>query len=292
MPPQFPIAFSRIEDIALSLSRYYLATETPLCSIDGMENRMFDLTGKVALVTGGGRGIGLALARGLAGQGADVALVARSAEQLDAACKRIGAETGRRAWAFPFDVADVSGIGGLFERIVKTAGGVDVLVNAAGTTVRQPSEEASLDDFRRTMEVNLTAAMAMSQAFCRHCKSEGKPGRIINIGSLMCHAARPTVAGYACSKAALLALTRTLSVEWAKYGINVNAIGPGYIRTDLTASLEADAEFDRWVLSKTPLGRWGDPEDLVGTAVLLASKAGQFITGQIFYVDGGWTALL
>ncbi len=253
---------------------------------------MFGLNGKVALVTGGGRGIGLALARGLAGQGADVALVARNAEQLDAACKQIKAETGQRTWAFPFDVANVEEIAGLFDGIVKTAGGVDILVNAAGTTARQPSEEASLEEFRRVMEVNLTAAMALSQAFCRHCKSEGKPGRITNIGSLMCHAARPTVAGYACSKAGLLALTRTLAVEWARYGINVNAIGPGYIRTDLTASLEADAEFDRWVISKTPLARWGEPEDLVGTAILLASKAGAFITGQIFYVDGGWTALL
>jgi gluconate 5-dehydrogenase len=257
-----------------------------------MENRLFDLTGKVAVVTGGGRGIGLAIGRGLAGQGADVALVSRSVEQLEAARKQVEAQTGLQVWAFPFDLADASGIAGLFDKITQVAGGVDILVSCAGTTIRQPSEDASLDDFRRTIEVNLTATLAMSQAFCRHCKSEGKPGRIINIGSLSCHAARPTIAGYSCSKAGVLALTQTLAVEWAKYGINVNAIGPGYIRTELTAPLQADVGFDKWVLSKTPLGRWGEPDDLVGTAVLLASKAGDFITGQIFYVDGGWTALL
>jgi gluconate 5-dehydrogenase len=257
-----------------------------------MKDRLFDLTGKVALVTGGGRGIGFAIAHGLAEQGADVALIARSAEQLEAASGRIGTETGRRVWVFPFDLANVDGLPWLFDQVVQAAGGVDILVNAAGTTVRQPSEEASLEEFRRTLEVNLTAALALSQAFCRQCRSGNKPGRIINIGSLSCHAARPTIAGYSCSKAGLLSLTQTLAVEWARYGINVNAIGPGYIRTDLTAPLQADAGFDKWVLSKTPLGRWGEPDDLVGTAVLLASQAGDFITGQIFYIDGGWTALL
>ncbi|UCF16643.1 MAG: SDR family oxidoreductase, partial [Phycisphaerales bacterium] len=142
------------------------------------------------------------------------------------------------------------------------------------------------------IETNLTAAFAMSQAFCRHRIDAGKAGRIINIGSLTCHSARPTTAAYASSKGGLLMLTKTLAVEWAKYKINVNAIGPGYIATDLTKPLWTDEEFDRWVLSKTPLARWGRPDDLVGTAVLLASKAGEFITGQIIYVDGGWLALL
>ena len=257
-----------------------------------MESRWFDLTGKTALVTGAGRGIGRAIALGLAEHGADVALVARSAEQLQAAAQQIESQTGRRAWAFPCDLRKLDSIDGLFGQVLEAAGAVEILVNCAGTTVREPSEDVSLENFNRVMEVNLTAALLLSQAFCKHRRQAGDAGRIINIGSLACHAARPTIVAYTCSKMGLLGLTKTLAVEWAEYGINVNAIGPGYIATELTAPLQADAQFDRWVLSKTPLGRWGKPEDFVGTAVLLASKAGDFITGQIFYVDGGWTALI
>jgi gluconate 5-dehydrogenase len=257
-----------------------------------MERQLFDLTGRTALVTGAGRGIGLALAQGLAGQGADVALVARTGGELEKAKERIEAETGRRAWVFPCDLGDLARTGQLFEEIVRATGGIDILVNCAGTTVREPTEDASLERFHQVMDVNLASVLLLSQSFCKHCKEVNKPGRIINIGSLACHAARPTIAAYACSKMGVLGLTRTLAVEWARYGINVNAIGPGYIATDLTAPLQTDEEFSQWVLSKTPLARWGRPEDLVGTAVLLASPAGEFITGQIFYVDGGWTALV
>jgi gluconate 5-dehydrogenase len=255
-----------------------------------MDSQLFDLTGRTALVTGAGRGIGLALARGLARQGANVVLVARTADELQKAKERIESETDSKAWIFPFDLTNLARIERLFEETVREAGGIDILVNGAGTTIREPSEDASLGSFNHVMELNLTAVLLLSQAFCRHRKEVSKPGRIINIGSLACHAARPTIAAYACSKMGVLGLTRTLAVEWARYHINVNAIGPGYIATDLTAPLQADEEFSQWVLSKTPLGRWGQPEDLVGTAVLLASRAGDFITGQIFYVDGGWTA--
>lgn len=257
-----------------------------------MESHRFDLTGKTALITGAGRGIGSAIAQALAEHGADVILVARSAEQLEIAARQITATTGRRAWALPFDLAGRDRVKSFFDDAVKAADRVDILVNCAGTTVRKPTEDLLLEDFQRVMDVNLTSALMLSQAFCRHCRGTDKPGRIINIGSLACHAARPTIAPYTCSKMGLLGLTKTLAVEWAPYGINVNAIGPGYIATELTAPLRKDPEFDRWVLGKTPLGRWGTPEDLVGVAVLLASKAGDFITGQIFYVDGGWTALI
>jgi len=257
-----------------------------------MQSRLFDLTGRTALITGAGRGIGRALAQGFAEQGADVALVARTTDQLEAVKREIEDQTGRKAWAFPFDLASLAGIGPLFDDIIHATGGIDILAHCAGTTVREPTEDASLEGFNHIIEVNLTSALLLSQGFCKHRRAVQKGGRIINIGSLACHAARPTIAAYACSKMGLLGLTKTLAVEWAKYGINVSAIGPGYIATELTAPLQADAEFSRWVLSKTPLGRWGRPEDLIGTAVLLASPAGDFITGQIFYVDGGWTALV
>lgn len=257
-----------------------------------MCSELFDLNGRTALITGGGRGIGLAIAKGLAENGADVVLVARTQEQLDKACEAIRAETGRKAQSFAYDLANVDGVEGLFEDVVEAAGRVDILVNCAGTTARAASEDVDLLDWERVQNVNLKSVLVLSQSFCRHCKDVGKGGSIVNIGSLMCDGARPTTAAYAASKGGLLMLTKTLAVEWAKYGINVNAIGPGYIATDLTASLRADEEFSKWVLSKTPAARWGQPEDLVGAAVLLASPAGAFITGQIIYVDGGWLALL
>jgi len=257
-----------------------------------MKSKLFDLSGKTALVTGGSRGIGLSVAKGLAEHGADVAIVARTKEQLEAAKQQIQTDTDKKVWTFPFDIKNIKGIEGLFENIVSETKGVDILVNCAGTTVRGPSEEVDLKTWNQVIEINLTAVFVLSQAFCSHRRQVGKAGRIINIGSLTCHGARPTTAAYASSKGGLLMLTKTLAVEWAKYNINVNAIGPGYIATDLTEPLWSDEDFTKWVLSKTPLGRWGRPDDLVGMAVLLASKAGDFITGQIIYVDGGWLALL
>jgi gluconate 5-dehydrogenase len=257
-----------------------------------MESKLFDLSGKTALVTGGSRGIGLAIAEGLAEHGADVTLVARTKEKLAAAGQKIQAHTDAKVWTFAFDLGQSESIEDFFNSVVAQTAGVDILVNCAGTTIRGEAEEVDLVTWNKVIEVNLTSAFAMSQAFCRHRRDADKAGRIINIGSLTCHGARPTTAAYASSKGGLLMLTKTLAVEWAKYNINVNAIGPGYIATELTEPLWSNEEFDRWVLSKTPLARWGQPEDMVGTAVLLASKAGDFITGQIIYVDGGWLALL
>jgi len=257
-----------------------------------MESSLFSLSGKTALVTGGGRGIGFALAKGLAEHGADVALAARTKEQLEAAAHKIQSQTSSNARAFPFDVENVGEIERFFERIVAEMHGIDILVNCAGTTIRGPAEDVDLATWNRVIQVNLTSVLVLSQAFCWHRKQAGKAGRIINIGSLTCHAARPTTAAYGSSKSGLLMLTKTLAVEWAKYNINVNLIGPGYIATELTKPLWTDDDFNRWVIEKTPLARWGQPEDLVGAAVLLASRAGDFITGQIIYVDGGWLALL
>jgi len=257
-----------------------------------MESELFNLAGKTALVTGGSRGIGLAVAKGLAEHGAEVAIIARTKKQLENAARQIQTDTGKKVSTYPFDLSDIKGIEPLFDNIAAETKGIDILVNCAGTTIRGPSEDVDLDTWNHVIEVNLTATFVISQAFCRHRRQVEKAGRIINIGSLTCHGGRPTTAAYASSKGGLLSLTRTLAVEWAKYDINVNAIGPGYIATELTEPLWTDDEFNKWVLSKTPLGRWGKPEDLAGTAVMLASKAGDFITGQIIYVDGGWLALL
>lgn len=257
-----------------------------------MKSELFNLSGKRALVTGGNRGIGLAVAKGLAQYGADIALVARTKEQLKAAANQIQNDTSQKVCIYPFDMGDTKAIDTLFDKIVEETKGIDILVNCAGTTIRGPSEDVDLEIWNHIIEVNLTATFVISQAFCRHRRKVEKAGRIINIGSLTCHGGRPTTAAYASSKGGLLSLTRTLAVEWAKYNINVNAIGPGYIATELTEPLWTDDEFNKWVLSKTPLSRWGKPEDLSGTAVMLASKAGDFITGQIIYVDGGWLALL
>jgi len=257
-----------------------------------MDNGLFSLSGKTALVTGGSRGIGLAVAKGLAGHGADIAIIARNEGRLQAAKKQIQECSGKKVWTFSFDMENTKGIEKLFENVISETKGTDILVNCAGTTARGPAEEVELETWNRVVGVNMTAVFAISQAFCRHRKQAGKGGKIINIGSLMCHGGRPTTTAYAASKGGLLMVTRSLAVEWAKYNINVNAIGPGFIATDLTAPLQADKDFNRWVLSRTPFERWGQPEDIAGTAVFLASSASDFVTGQILYVDGGWVAAL
>ena len=257
-----------------------------------MASNLFNLSGKTALVTGGNRGIGLAIAKGLAEHGANVAIVARTKQQLDEAACKIKAETGRNVWAFPFDLENIEKIEKLFQNIIAETKGIDILVNCAGTTIRGPAEDIDLKAWNHVFKLNLTVVLTMSQAFCHQRNKVAQSGKIINIGSLMCHGARETTAAYASSKGGLLMLTKTLAVEWAKYNINVNAIGPGYIATELTAPLQSNEDFNNWVLSKTPLARWGQPEDLIGTVVLLASGAGDFITGQIIYIDGGWLAML
>jgi len=255
-----------------------------------MTAKLFQLNDKTALVTGGSRGLGLALAKGLAEHGADVAIAARDQPALDRARREIEERSGRRAWTFSFDLHDTDGIDAFFADVIRDTGGIDVLVNCAGINRRGPAEEITLANWNEVLQINLTAVFALSQAFCRHRKALGEPGRIINIGSLMCRAARPTTSPYTASKGGLLLLTRALAVEWARYKINVNAIGPGYFATELTKPLRDDPKLNEWVISKTPLGRWGRPDDLVGTAVFLASNASEFITGQIIYVDGGWLA--
>jgi len=257
-----------------------------------MDTELFNLSGKTALVTGGSRGIGLALAEALARHGADICLLARDPDRLTAAAKKIRSAAGTKVTTFSCDLENAEQIEPAFEKIISQVNQVDILVNCAGLTIRAAAENVDLKTWNRILDVNLRAAFFISQAFCRHRKALNKPGRIINVGSLMCAGARPDTTPYAVSKGGLLMLTRSLAVEWAKYNINVNAVGPGYIATDLTEKLRADESFNNWVLSKTPLNRWGQPADLVGATVFFASPASDFITGQIIYVDGGWLAAL
>jgi gluconate 5-dehydrogenase len=242
------------------------------------------------LVTGGSRGIGLGIARGLAEAGADIVLVARNLEELKDAAARLASQAGTKVVAAAFDLADAEAIDPFFQSVVAAHGPIDIIVNNAGMSRRGPAHELTLDDWRTVIDLNLTAAFALSQAFARDRIAAGKPGKIINIASLMSSASRPGTSPYTASKGGILSLTQALALDWAKHRIHVNAIGPGYIDTPLTKPLVDDPKFNAWVTERCPLGRWGTPDDLAGAAVFLASPASDFITGQIIYADGGWLA--
>lgn len=251
--------------------------------------RAFRLDGKRVLVTGGSKGIGLGIARGVTEAGADVVLIARNRSDLDAARATL-TDLGCNAKTVSFDLQRVDEIDVLYQRVLEVAGPCDVLVNCAGINRRGPAQDLSLEDWNAVLNLNLTSVFALSKAFARERIASGRRGKIINIASLTSEATRPNIAAYTASKGGIKQLTKALAVDWAPYGINVNAIGPGYIRTPLTQPLWEDPEFDAWVKKRTPAGRWGLPEDLAYTAVFLASEASDFITGQVIYVDGGWLA--
>lgn len=244
----------------------------------------FRLDGRLALVTGASRGIGLGVARAMVRAGARVVLTARGGAELDAAAAEL------KAPVLPLDLFDTGGIAPWYDELVARHGRPDILVNAAGMTRRTPAEEIDITEWDAILSLNLTSVFVLSQAFARQLIAAGEPGRIVNIASLMSFAARRTVAAYTASKGGIAQLTKALAVDWADKGIHVNAVAPGYIDTPLNAPLLADAEFSAWVCKRTPLGRWGTPEDIALAAVFLASAASDFITGQVIYVDGGWTA--
>ena len=215
--------------------------------------------------------------------------MSRNQQEIDKITEQITA-AGQKAHAFAFDISRTGGIDGFYQKVINETGPVDILVNVAGTIFRTDSTEFPLDQWQRNIDVNLTAPFVLSQCLARSCRERKKPGKIINITSLASERGRPTIPAYAASKGGLKQLTKVLAVEWAKYNINVNAIGPGYIETELTQPLVDNDEFNKWVLGKTPISRWGTPDDLTGAALFLASEASDFITGQTIYVDGGWLA--
>jgi gluconate 5-dehydrogenase len=264
----------------------------------------FDLTGRRALVTGGSAGIGLGIARGLARAGATVAIAGRTPERLEQALAELQS-IRPDARAFTLDVSDAAALPGRWSEISGALGGIDILVNNAGTTHRSPAHLLPLEKWDEVIATNVRAPFVLAQLFAREriaaaeaqmrSRAASAPpagGAILFTASLLSEQARRDNAPYAASKGAIRQLVKSLAIDWAPWGIRVNAVGPGYIRTDLTRPLHEDPGFSSWVVGRTPLGRWGEPDDLAGAAVFLCSPAASFITGQVLYVDGGILASL
>ncbi len=249
----------------------------------------FDLAGKVAVVTGGNGGIGLGMARGLARAGAAVAVAARNAQKSAAAVKALEA-LGAKAAAFEVDVRDEASCRAMIEAAAERFGRIDILVNNAGTAVRKPPQDYTLADWNQVMDTNLTSAFVCSQAAYPHLVRAGG-GKIVNIGSMMSIFGAAYAVAYGASKGGIVQLTKGLASAWAKDNIQVNAVLPGWIDTDLTRAARAQvAGLNERVLARTPAGRWGDPADFEGVAVFLASAASDFVTGATIAVDGGYSA--
>lgn len=251
--------------------------------------RIFDLQGKVALVTGAGRGLGRGMAIALAEAGADVVAVSRSADQLEEAMTLLRRHGGSPR-AVPWDLIDPYRLDDLVERAMEQKGRVDVLLHAAGVQVRKPALEVTIDDWETVQAIHLRAAFFLSRAVARRMIERNAGGKITLVASLTSQIGVPNVAPYAAGKSGILGLVRTLAVEWAPHSIQVNALGPGYFRTAITEEIFADPGRRSKLLARIPAGRPGEPEDLAGATVFLASPASDYMTGQVINVDGGWLA--
>jgi len=245
---------------------------------------LFSLKGKVALFTGGSRGLGKAMAIGLAKAGADVAVVGRKADQ--DVIDQISTQ-GVRGKFYEFDLANVDGIAALVGEVKKDFGHIDILVNNAGVQSRHKAVDFPKRDWDFVLNVNLNAVFFMCQEVGRLMLAQGK-GKIINIASLLSFQGGLTVPAYAASKGAVAQFSKSLSNEWASQGINVNCIAPGYMDTEMNTALIADATRSRQIMDRIPAGRWGKPEDMVGAAIYLASDASDYVNGSTIVVDGGW----
>lgn len=256
-----------------------------------MSLQLFNLSGRNALITGSSQGIGYALAEGLGRAGARVVLNGRDAGRLDQAADRLRAAGVTSVATAAFDVTDAAAVEAGVARAEAEAGPLDILVNNAGIQRRAPLEDYPIETWHELMRTNLDSVFYVGQAVARRMIPRGR-GKIINIASLQSEAARPGIAPYTASKGAVRNLTRGMCADWAKHGLQVNAIGPGYFATPLNQALIDDPVFDAWLKKRTPAGRWGRVEELQGAAIFLASGASDFVNGQILYVDGGVLAVL
>lgn len=251
----------------------------------------FDVSEKHVLITGSTRGIGWTLAQGFAESGAIVIVNGRNQADVASRTAELKHRFDVNPYGYAFDISDSAQVEEYVARIEQDVGGIDVLINNAGIQRRSPLEEMNEADWKAVMNVNLTSAFLMGKAVIAGMKAR-RYGKIINISSLNAEGARPSIGNYCASKGGLNALTRSMATEWGKYNIQANAIAPGYFITDLTKPLVENPEFDAWVKQEVPLGRWGNPEELIGTAIYLASKASDYVNGFVVRVDGGWRASL
>lgn len=255
-----------------------------------MTRNLFDLSGRTALVTGSSRGLGLAMAEGLAAAGARVILNGANADRLAAAAEAMR-EKGHEVVAARFDVCSEAEVVACFEGFDAEGIAIDILVNNAGIQFRKSMVDLDTADWRRVIDTNLTSAFVIGREAARRMIPRGH-GKVINIGSLTSELARATVTPYTVAKGGIKMLTKGMAAEWGPHNIQANAIGPGYMLTDMNEALVNDPAFDAWVKGRTPARRWGRPEELVGTAVYLASAASDYVNGQIVYVDGGMISVL
>jgi gluconate 5-dehydrogenase len=255
-----------------------------------MVEALFGLQGRLALVTGSTAGIGYALARGLGRAGARIVLNARDRGRLDRAAAALAAE-GLSVDTALFDVTEGDAVRAGVERVEHEVGPLDILVNNAGMQLRMPLEAFPEADWHRMVRTNLDSIFLVSQAVALHMIPRRR-GAIVNVCSVQSELGRPGIAPYAATKGAAKMLTKGMAIDWGRHGIRVNGLGPGYFRTPLNEAIAADAAFGAWLENRTPLGRWGEVDELVGATVFLASDAASFVTGHVLYVDGGVTAQL
>lgn len=250
----------------------------------------FDLSGKTALVTGSSQGIGLAIALGLGEAGARIIINGRDTKKLDSANAALS-EKGISVAVAAFDVTDEDAVNAGIARVEQDVGAIDILVNNAGMQFRTALEDFPLAKWRELMQVNVESAFIVSKAVAKGMIAR-KAGKIINISSVQSELGRPTIAPYTATKGAIKMLTKGMCADWAKHNIQVNAIGPGYFKTPLNQALVDNPEFSGWLEKRTPAGRWGTTDELIGAAIFLASPASSFVNGHILYVDGGITSVL